>query len=157
MFKCEPNPYAKGFWSGSEEFRNIVRNDCWPLYLQTKWTEHAKGICLEGWRVLVFRQHSHLRVTGQLLRSPILIGHDFLIGDMTFGKLGTLSLVFPSARIVALTATATKDYQSNTFYELCKGHPTWNIGRQSMQELFCSCQREVRTRLWNECASTKVR
>ena len=35
-------------------------------------------------------------------------GHDF---RPDYGKLGTLSSVFPSAKIVAMTATATREYQ----------------------------------------------
>ena len=35
-------------------------------------------------------------------------GHEF---RPDYGKLGTLSSVFPSAKIVAMTATATREYQ----------------------------------------------
>ena len=48
--------------------------------------------------------------TAFLLRVLLFRGHNF---REDYRKLGTLSSVFPTAKIVAMTATATKEYQTS--------------------------------------------
>ena len=53
--------------------------------------------------------------TAFLLRVLLFRGHNF---REDYRKLGTLSSVFPTAKIVAMTATATKEYQTSIMKSL---------------------------------------
>ena len=93
--------------------------------------------------------------TAFLLRVLLFRGHNF---REDYRKLGTLSSVFPTAKIVAMTATATKEYQTsimkslnmkdpklvitnpdrpNIFMKYSKGHPILNkVTLTSLKKFF---------------------
>lgn len=60
-------------------------------------------------------------------------GHDF---RKDYGNLGTLSSVFPSARIVAMTATATREYQRVIIENLNMKNPSLVIANPNRANIF---------------------
>lgn len=60
-------------------------------------------------------------------------GHNF---REDYSKLGTLSLVFPTARIVAMTATATKEYQTTIIQSLNMKDPKCVIANPDRANIF---------------------
>ena len=60
-------------------------------------------------------------------------GHNF---REDYSKLGILSLVFPTARIVAMTATATKEYQTTIIQSLNMKDPKRVIANPDRANIF---------------------
>ena len=61
-------------------------------------------------------------------------GHNF---RQDYSKLGTLSSVFPIARIVTVTATATKEYQTTIIQSLHMKDPKCVIANPDRANIFC--------------------
>lgn len=60
-------------------------------------------------------------------------GHNF---RKDYSKLGTLSSVFPKARIIAMTATATKEYQTTIIQSLNMKDPKCVIANPDRANIF---------------------
>ena len=60
-------------------------------------------------------------------------GHDF---RPDYGKLGTLSSVFPPAKIVAMTATATREYQKAITESLNMKNPSLAVANPDRANIF---------------------
>ena len=75
--------------------------------------------------------------TAFLLRVLLFRGHNF---REDYRKLGTLSSVFPTAKIVAMTATATKEYQTSIMKSLNMKDPKLVITNPDRPNIFYEVQ-----------------
>ena len=75
--------------------------------------------------------------TAFLLCVSLFRGHNF---REDYRKLGTLSSVFPTAKIVAMTATATKEYQTSIMKSLNMKDPKLVIANPDRPNIFYEVQ-----------------